>query len=222
VGVDAFARGELRRGAGTAGDLAALARLQLDVVHHRTHRHVAQRHRIARLDRRIGAGAHFIAHRHAARGEDVATLAIGVLDQRDVRGAVRIVLERLDDAGDTVLVALEIDDAVLLARTTALVAGGYAAGVVARTGLALRHGQRSVRIALVQVRAVDLDDETRTRRRRLHFDQCHRCQSLLLHRPGFVVDRLAFGQTHVSLLPVLRAADALAEAALLAGLVRDL
>src|SRR5690606_27192951 len=106
VGVDAFTRGVLRRGARAAGDLTALAGLQLDVVHHRTHRQVTQRHRVAGPDRRIGTGADLIAHRHATRGEDVATFAIGVLDQRDVRGAVRIVLERLDDAGDAVLVAL--------------------------------------------------------------------------------------------------------------------
>src|SRR5688572_7599529 len=94
--------------------------------------------------------------------------------------------------------------------------------MVARTSLALRHSQRTVGLALVQVRAVDLHDESRARRRRLHFDKCHRCQSLLLHRPGFVIDRLAVGQPHVSLFPVLGAADALAEAALLAGLVRHL
>ena len=133
----------------------------------RAHRDVAQRHGIARLDRRIGAGADLVARLDALGRQDVAALAVGVLDQRDVRGAVRIVLDRLDDAGDAVLVALEIDDAVLLARTAALVARGDAAGMVARAGLALRDGQRRVRLALVQVRAVDLDDETRAGRSRL-------------------------------------------------------
>src|SRR5690606_22508530 len=42
VGMDAFTRGVLRRAARAAGDLAALAGLQFDVVHHRTHRDVAQ------------------------------------------------------------------------------------------------------------------------------------------------------------------------------------
>src|SRR5690606_3561682 len=139
-GMDALARGELRRCAGAANHLAAPAGLQLDVVHHRPHRQVAKRHRVAGLDGRVGAGAHFITHRHALGGQDVAALAVGIFDQRDVRGAIRVVLERLDHAGDAVLVAPEIDQAILLARPTALVAGGDAAGIVARAGLALRHG----------------------------------------------------------------------------------
>jgi hypothetical protein len=48
--------------------------------------------------------------------EDVAALAVGVLDQRDVAGAVRIVLDALDHALDAVLVATEVDDAVLVLR----------------------------------------------------------------------------------------------------------
>ena len=85
---------KLRGAAGAARQLAALAGLQLDVVHDRADRDVAQRHGIARLDRRIGARADLVAGLHALGREDVAALAVGVLDQRDVAGAVRIVLER--------------------------------------------------------------------------------------------------------------------------------
>src|SRR2546426_2049978 len=42
--------------------------------------------------------------------EDVAPLAVGVPDQRDVAGAVRIVLHALHHPGDAVLVALEVDE----------------------------------------------------------------------------------------------------------------
>src|SRR5262249_29638584 len=85
---DAFARRERSGGAGAAHHLAALAGLELDVVHDRTDRDVAQLHGIARLDRRIGAGADLVTGRHALGGEDVTALPIGVLDQRDVAGAV--------------------------------------------------------------------------------------------------------------------------------------
>jgi hypothetical protein len=54
---------------------------------------------------------------HALRRDDVATLAIRVQHQGDVRGAVRIVLDALDDALDAVLVATEIDQAILLLAT---------------------------------------------------------------------------------------------------------
>ncbi len=113
---------------------------------------------VAGLDRRIRTRANLVARLHALRREDVATLAVRILDQRDVARAVRIVLNALDNTGDAVLVALEVDDAVLLTRTTTDVAGGDAAGVVASTRLVLVPGQRQVRTALVQVRAIDLDD----------------------------------------------------------------
>jgi hypothetical protein len=90
-----------------------------------------------------------------------------------VAGAVRVVLDALDHALDAVLVALQVDDAVLLARAAALVARRDAAVGVAAAGLRLARGQRLVRAALPEVRLVDLDDEPGARRRRLHLDQCH-------------------------------------------------
>jgi hypothetical protein len=134
---------------------------------------VAQLHGVARLDRGVGARAHFVTGLHALGGENVAALAIGVLDQRDVAGAVRIVLETFNHALDAVLVALEIDEPVLVVRAAALMARGDAAHVVA-TGMArLLDDQRLVRAALPQVRLVELDDKPRARRSRLHFDDWH-------------------------------------------------
>src|SRR5205814_972235 len=121
----------------------------------------------------LGAGPHFIARLHALGREDVAPFAVGVADERDVAGAVRIVLHALHHPGDAVLVALEVDDAVLLPRATAVVARGDAAEVVARAGLALRRGQWQVRSALVQVRAVDLHHRARAGRSGLVLDEGH-------------------------------------------------
>ena len=92
-----------------------------------------------------------------------------------MRGAVRIVFDALDLAGDAVLVAQEVDQAVLLLVTAALVAHGLAAEVVARAGRVLVHEQRLLRLALVQVVAGDLDLEAAARRCRFCFDQCHDC-----------------------------------------------
>jgi len=54
-----------------------------------------------------------------------------------MRGAVRVIFNALDTAGDAFLVALEVDQAVSLLMTTALVTGGDTAVVVAATGVAL-------------------------------------------------------------------------------------
>src|SRR5215472_14646984 len=142
VGVDPLARGEGDRAAGAPGELAAATGLQLHVVNDRADRDVPQRHGVARLDRRIGARAHLVAGLRALGRENVAPLAVRVLDEGDVAGAVRVVLEPLDDARQPVLVALEVDDAVLLTRAAAVVAGGDAPEVVAAAGLRLVRGQR--------------------------------------------------------------------------------
>ena len=87
---------DLRVGAGRARDLAALAELHLDIVDDRADRHVGERHGVARLHVDLLAGDHLVADREALRRQDVGQLAVGVVDQRDEGGAVRIVFEPLD------------------------------------------------------------------------------------------------------------------------------
>src|SRR5699024_3292972 len=63
--------------------------------------------------------------------EDVALLAIGVVQQGDTRGAVGVVLNVCDLRGHAVLVvATEVDHAVRALVAPTLVAGGDTAGVV--------------------------------------------------------------------------------------------
>ena len=59
--VDAFARDQLHAGAGGTRDLRTLARLHLDAMHGRADRDVAQRQRVADLDRRIAARDQLVA-----------------------------------------------------------------------------------------------------------------------------------------------------------------
>ena len=75
---------------------AALAELQLDIVDDRADRHVADRHGVAGLDVDLIAGDHLVADGEALRRQDVGQLAVGVADQRDEGGAVRIVFDPLD------------------------------------------------------------------------------------------------------------------------------
>src|ERR1700730_93416 len=87
AGIHAFARRELRRAAGTARQLAALADFQFDVVNGAADRNVPDLKRISRLDRRIGARTDFIAGLYALGRQDVAALAVLVQHQRQVRRA---------------------------------------------------------------------------------------------------------------------------------------
>jgi len=107
-----IAADDLGVGAGGPRQLAALADLQLDIVHDGADRHVAERHDIARLDVDMVAGNDRIAHGKPLRRQDVGLLAVLIFDQRDERGAVRIVFQPLDGCGNVDLVALEVDQAV--------------------------------------------------------------------------------------------------------------
>ncbi len=111
-GVVALLGHDLGRRAGRAGDLPAAAFVHLDVVHHGTDRDVTQREGAAHAD--VGVGARFDhgAHAQLVGRQDVALVAVGVDDQRDAAVAVGIVLDRVDPAGNAVLVALEVDDPV--------------------------------------------------------------------------------------------------------------
>src|SRR5690606_31479238 len=131
LGVGTFTGQQHRRGAGRTRQLRALAGGHLDAVDRRTHGDVADRQRVAHADRRITAGNQRGADFQAARGDDVATLAVGIAQQRDVRGAVRIVFQALDLGRDAVLVATEIDHAIVPLVPAATMAHRDVAVVVA-------------------------------------------------------------------------------------------
>jgi hypothetical protein len=91
-----------------------------------TDRDVAQRQRVARLDVGTRARLDRVADPQAGRGDDVGLLAVGVVQQRDPGGPVRVVLDRGDLGRDAVLDAPEVDDPVALLVPAALVPGGDA------------------------------------------------------------------------------------------------
>src|SRR5258705_7261903 len=144
--VIAFLGDELNLGAGGTGHLRALAGAKFDVVNRRTGGDVLERQSVA--DENICVGA---AHDRLTDGEtdglnDVALLAVRVVDQRDAGAAVRIVFNGRDGAGDAVLVALEVNDAKLLLVTAAVVAHAERTGVVAAAGALFDSEQRLVRL----------------------------------------------------------------------------
>jgi hypothetical protein len=132
-------------------------------------------HGIAGLDGGLAAGADLIAFLHALGREDVATLAVAIKNQGDVGGAVRIVFDALHHARDAVLLATEIDDAVLLPRAAAVVTRGDAAKMIARTGAVLGDREGLIGASLVQVALADTHLEARAGRSGFEFDQRHDC-----------------------------------------------
>src|SRR5574341_430495 len=129
--VVALFRDHLRAGAGAPAQLAAPADLQLDVVHRRAERNLEQRHRIADADIGAGTGDDAVAHVQAFGREDVALLAVAVVQQRNARGPVRIVLDGRDTRRNGELVAPEVDAPVLTIVATTLIPARDVALVVA-------------------------------------------------------------------------------------------
>ena len=112
---------ELHAHTGTAGHLAAAAGAQLNVVHRRTGGDEAHGQCVAVADVGLGARLNNVADLQAVRSEDVALLTVGVVQQGNTAGTVRVVLNGRDLGRHAVLVALEVDDAVLLLVSTTTV-----------------------------------------------------------------------------------------------------
>src|SRR4051794_21392925 len=205
-GVAAVLRDELHAGACGARHLAAPARLELDVVHERPSRDVLERQRIARLDVGADAGLHDRADADAGRREDVALEAVRVVQQRDARRAVRVVLDRGHLRRHAVLGALEVDDAIAALVAAALVTRRDAAVVVAAALLRHRREQALLRRRLRDLLERRDRHEAAAGGRRLVPADRH-----LELSPLEDLDRVADPELDDSLLPAgLRAEDATA------------
>src|SRR5690606_3308011 len=215
LGVDALAGHQPRRGAGGAGDLGALAGGHLDRMDSGSDRDVPDGQRVPGPDGRVRAALQPVARHDPARGEDVATLAVGIAQQRDVGAAVRVVLDPLDGGGDAVLVATEVDDPVVGLVAAPAMAHGDAAVVVAAGVLLLTRRQGIEGPTLVQVRRDDPHHRPAARRGGFHLDDSHLTG---LHE----IDLLARGQRDVRLAGVAAPARVAAEALGLALLVQHL
>src|SRR5262245_8358643 len=187
LGVITFAREQLHGGAGRARELRALAGKEFDAVYGGTHGDVLQRQRVARLDRRFRARDQLRARGYALRRDDVATLAVDITQQGEKGGAVRIVFQALDLCVDAVLVALEVDLAVMLLVAAALVAHRDLAVRVAAAALFLALDEMGYRAALVQFGIDHPHLLAQAGRHGFHLDQHYlasACSAKLISWPG--------------------------------------
>src|SRR5690606_30598249 len=141
----AFLRHDLRAGSRRPHHLRALARLELHVVHHGPERDLSQRQSVAVPDIRARPAHHDVALPEPHGVQDVALLPIGVVQQRDVRRPVRVVLDLRHAGRHPELVALEIDAPVQPLGPAPTPPGRDPTMVVPPTRLAQRLRQRLLR-----------------------------------------------------------------------------
>src|ERR1039458_8855217 len=123
-------------------DLPTATGLKLHVVHHGADRHPLELHAVAHRDVGALTGGDRRSDRQPLRRQDVALLAIGVVQQRDVGRAVGVVLDRRDLRGHAVLAALEVDSPVGALGPPATMARGLAPVRVAPAALLQPFHQR--------------------------------------------------------------------------------
>src|SRR5580693_270040 len=122
---------QLRLHARTTRELRTGARLHLDCMNDGAERDVLEHQRVARLDVGILARLDLGADFEPVGREDVGLHAVGIVQQRDISGAIRIVLERGDDGGNSVAVALEIDQSETALMPAAAMTRGHATAIIA-------------------------------------------------------------------------------------------
>src|SRR6185295_18194015 len=145
-GITALASDQLGPDTRGAGQLAALSGAELDVVQRGAEGNRPHGQGVPGLDVRLRRGHHRLADPQAVRRQDVATLAVGVTEQRDVRRPIRVVLDGLDPRRDVDLVPAEINHAVAPLVAAALVSDCDLTAVVASAGALSRREERLVRI----------------------------------------------------------------------------
>ena len=155
LGIALVLADDLCIGAGGAGDLSALADLHLDVVDDGTDGNVLHRHGIARFDVHGIAGNDLVAFAQPLRRQDVAEIAVCVLDQGDEGGPVGIVFKAQHRRLDIVLQAFEIDDPVPAFVAAAPAPRGDAAVIIAPAFVAKSFGQGFFRFALPKLGPID-------------------------------------------------------------------
>ena len=117
----------------------------------RSNRDVPDRQGVARLDRRFRAGNQSRTNFHPFGSDDVAALTIGIAQQCDMGGAVRVVLKTLNLRRNAIFVTAKVNQAVLLLVPAAMMTHCNVAIIIAPSTLAHARGQRINRTTLVQM-----------------------------------------------------------------------
>src|SRR5262245_57754316 len=178
-GVRALLGQQYDRRPGRTGHLAPGAGPELDVVHRGAHGDVAQRQGVAGTDLGALSRLQHVADADVAGRQDVALVAVEVVQQCDAARPVGVVLDGGHLGGDAVLVAAEVDHPVPLLVAATAVARRLAAVDVAPAGGGLLVDQRPLGAVAGQLGEVRDRLEPAAGAGGLALAECHRGASPL-------------------------------------------
>lgn len=130
---------------------------------------------VARFDVRAGSADNGVAYVKSERAEDISLFAVGICKECDIRATVRIVLYGYYLCGDTVFVALEVDDSVLGSVAATDVSDGDSTEIVSATGLVDADEEALFRFGRGDFRIIGYTHVAACGRSRFIFDNCHFC-----------------------------------------------
>ena len=143
----AVARHQLSIGTSAAHHLGTLARTKLDIVNQRTERNLGKSQSIANLGGNTITRHDSLTDFQTLRAEDITLLTVCVENKSNTGSTIRVVFDSLHDCGNTVLVSLEVDEAIQLLMATAQIAHGHLTLVVTATTLTIAAHQTLFRLA---------------------------------------------------------------------------
>src|SRR3989339_359177 len=104
-------------------------------MYNQSQRDILDGHGVAVLRLHLFAGHQDLAGPDILRSQDITLFAVLIANQGDKRRPVRVVLYRLHPARDIILVALEIDNPVLMRVPAADMTAGNLALIITSAGL---------------------------------------------------------------------------------------
>src|SRR6266481_5944320 len=163
----ALFRHQLRLHTRATCELRTGPRLHLDRMNDGAERDVLEHQRVARLDVGILTRLDLRSDLEAVRREDVSLHSVRIMQQRDIRRAIRIVLERGDNGGNPVAIALEIDQTQTALVTAATMTRGHASAIIASTSALDRDQQTFLGLFLGELGKIRYLHEALPRRARI-------------------------------------------------------
>ena len=136
-------------------DLSAATEGHFQIVNLVPHRNIFELHAVADFYLRARCAHDALSDLQTVRRQNVAFLAIVVMDEGDAGGTVRIVLKRSDDAGHAGFIfALEIDEPEKLLMSSAAMTHAYFASAPPPGDALLSSGQALFRSLLAETREI--------------------------------------------------------------------
>ena len=101
---------------------------------HRTQWNIREEQRVAHFGGHAGSGRYGLSHLQSVRGEHITFFAVGIAEQSDASGTVRIIFDGLHLGAHVIFVTFEIDNTIHPFVTASDITDGHFTAVVAAAG----------------------------------------------------------------------------------------